>query len=75
MDNEITKYDLKYKDVTCTGVDWENLEFYLLFKGKEYKYRQKGDISCSADTDHIRYLIEEFKNDLMTKFFEEHFDR
>ena len=31
MDNEITKYDLKYEDVTCTGVDWENLEFYLLF--------------------------------------------
>ena len=61
------KYHIDYDGVICTEVNWETKEFCFTFKGKEYKYKQQGDISCNADTDHIRCVIEEFKEDLMKK--------
>ena len=71
MSQKYTKYNLEYDGVLCTAVDWENYEFIFQFRNKEYHYSQTGYISCSADTDHIRCVIEEFKNYLMQKVFEE----
>lgn len=65
--DDTNKYRVEYDGVVCTEVNWETKEFYFTFKGKEYKYKQQGDISCNADTDHIRCVIEEFKEDLMKK--------
>ena len=65
--DDMDKYRVEYDGVICTEVNWENKEFYFTFKGKEYKYQQQGDISCNADTDHIRCVIEEFKKYLMKK--------
>ena len=72
-EERFTPYDLEYQDVICTGVDWENYEFIFSFKGKTFNYKQKGYISCSADTDHIRCVIEEFKKNLLEQFFEENY--
>ena len=64
-------YDLEYEDVLCSAVDWETYTFVLHFRGKKYVYKQQGYISCSADTDHIRCVILEFKaslaNELLNK--------
>ena len=73
MNERFTPYNLEYQDVICTGVDWETYEFILVFKGKMFNYKQKGDISCSADTDHIRCVIIEFKQNLMEQFFNENY--
>ena len=63
----IDKYDLGYTDVVCTGVNWGTREFYFIFRGKEYVYKQQGDIRCTADTDHIRCVIKEFKEKMKDK--------
>ena len=73
MDAKITAYNLEYEGVLCTGVNWEEYEFIFVFKGKSFYYKQQGDISCSADTDHIRCAILEFKENLKNKFFEENY--
>ena len=65
--DDTDKYRVEYDGVVCTEVNWETKEFCFTFKGKKYKYKQQGDISCNADTDHIRCVIEEFKEDLMKK--------
>ena len=65
--DDTDKYRVEYDSVVCTEVNWETKEFYFTFEGKEYKYKQQGDISCNADTDHIRCVIEEFKENLMKK--------
>lgn len=65
--DDTDKYRVEYDGVVCTEVNWGTKEFCFTFKGKEYKYTQQGDISCNADTDHIRCVIEEFKEDLMKK--------
>lgn len=65
--DDTDKYRVEYDGVVCTEVNWKTKEFYFTFKGKEYKYKQQGDISCNADTDHIRCVIEEFKENLMKK--------
>ena len=59
--DDTDKYNIDYDGVVCTEVNWKTKEFYFTFKGKEYKYKQQGDISCNADTDHIRCVIKEFK--------------
>lgn len=69
MKNEITKYDLHYNNVKCIGVDWENKIFHFEIAGKSYIHKQKGCISCSADTDHIRCVIDEFINDIKDELF------
>lgn len=60
-DKEITKYDIAYRDVLCTGVKWrypENNIFYFTKDGKKYEFEQKDYIdNQSADTDHIRCVI------------------
>lgn len=57
----ITTYDIEYMGVLCTGVEWigngKNI-FHLLKDDKEYTFDQKYAICCSADTDHIRAIIE-----------------
>lgn len=58
QDFEIDKYDLEYKNVTCTGVQWETKVFYFTIDKKEYKFLQKEYVDCNSDTDHIRYVIE-----------------
>ena len=61
IDKEITKYDIAYRDVLCTGVKWrypENNIFYFTKDGKNYEFEQKYYIdNQSADTDHIRCVI------------------
>ena len=73
MDKRFTSYNIEFENVICIGADWEKYEFILIFKGKTFFYTQKGDISCSADTDHIRCVILEFKQNLMKQFFEENY--
>lgn len=61
MDNSISRYDIKFKGVTCYGVTWDDKKenkFYFTFNNNNYEFKQKGQISFSADTDHIRYIIE-----------------
>ena len=58
----IEKYDIEYMGVKCTGVDWAhsvNDVFYFTKDGQNYTYMQTEYISSSADTDHIRCVIEE----------------
>ena len=71
MDEKITKYDLEYKGVKCTGVNWEDDIFYLTVAKTEYVYTPTEWISCSADTDHIRCVINEFIEDIKEKLFQE----
>ena len=62
MNNEITRYDLEYKGVRCTGVKWRYPEphiFYFMKDGKNYEFAQTEYIKCSADTAHILRVIEE----------------
>ena len=62
----MTKYDLEYGGVTCIAVDWEAEphKFVFIYKGDTYVYEQKGYISMSADTDHIRCVIKSFVDDI-----------
>lgn len=69
MEKEMTKYDLQYNNVKCTGVDWEKKIFCFEIAGKTYIHHQKKDISCNADTDHIRCVIDEFIEDIKDKLF------
>ena len=71
MENKIAEYDLEYKGVKCTGVNWEDDVFYLTLAGKEYTYTPEEWISCSADTDHIRCVIEEFIEKIKEKLFQD----
>ncbi len=57
----MTKYNLEYKGVKCTSVEWNekcNL-FYFEYLDKEYAFPQLMYVNASADTDHIRIIIEE----------------
>lgn len=59
-DKEITKYDIAYRDVLCTGVKWRYPEphiFYFTKDGKEYEFTQTEYIHFIADIDHIRCVI------------------
>ena len=58
-----TPCDLVYKEVTCIGADWENDTFLLVYNRKSYIFKQKRRISQSADTDHIRCVINQFLED------------
>lgn len=58
----MTKYDIEYMGVKCTGVEWKNTLysiFYFTKDGKTYTFIPKEYISCSADTDHIRCVIKD----------------
>ena len=66
----MTKYDLEYKGVTCIAADWEAEPYKFVFKYKGFTigYVQKRCISQSADTDHIRCVIEQFLEDYGEKY-------
>ena len=78
----IEKYDIEYMGVKCTGVDWAhpvNNVFYFTKDGQNYTYMQTEYISSSADTDHIRCVIEEqflpwWKNDRIKELEAENAD-
>lgn len=57
-------YDLTHKDILCVAVDWnsEPKRFVLvdLKKNEACLYHQVEEHDCSADTDHIRCVINEF---------------
>lgn len=72
MEKKITEYDLEYKGVKCTGVNWEEDVFFLILAGENYEYTPEEWISCSADTDHIRCVIEEFIEKFKEKLFQEY---
>lgn len=60
IDKEITKYDIAYRDVLCTGVKWryhENNTFYFTKDGKNYEFTQTEGVNFISDTDHIRCVI------------------
>ena len=59
MSENITKYNLEYKGVLCTGVQWGYGKFFFTKDGKEYEFDQTKYIQCVADTDYIRCVIEE----------------
>ena len=80
----MTKYDLEYKGVTCIGADWETDQFLLIYNGCQYLYVQKRYISQSADTDHIRCVIDQFLEDVQSQnnsfasalaYLQEHFEK
>lgn len=58
----MTEYNVKYLDVLCTGAEWNYKEpnkFLFTYCGRNFEFTQQQEISCSADTDHIRCVIEE----------------
>jgi hypothetical protein len=57
-------YTLKYKNVMCTQVDWENKIFVFIYKKHVFKYHQKEHIDSCADTDHIKCVISEFLKEI-----------
>ena len=62
MSKKITTYNLEYKSVICTGVQWRYPEphiFYFAKDGKYYEFTQNEYIDSNADTDHICCVIEQ----------------
>ena len=62
--SEISKYDLEYMGVKCTGVEWSSENgnvFYFTKDGKEHKFKQGEDkyYGFVADTDYIRCVIKD----------------
>lgn len=64
---ESTPYDLEYKGVRCVEVNWEKQVFTFVTNGKKVTYKQPNYIDSSADTDHIRMVIELYLDDLAQK--------
>lgn len=62
-----TPYNLEYRGVRCVWVDWENELFVFDIKGKETVYKQPHRIESSADTDHIRMVIELYLDEATQK--------
>ncbi len=54
---ELSKYQLRYKGVTCIAVNWKTKQFVFRYKGKIFTHTDKRYYACSADTDHIRCVI------------------
>lgn len=69
----MTDYNVKHNDVHCIGVDWDKKEFTFIYKKHMFTYKQETEVSCSADTDHIRVVIDMFllnlKNNSEKKLF------
>lgn len=61
----MTNYNLTYRGVTCIGVDWEDEIFYFQYNDEIWAYPTIGYISFSADTDHIRFVIDGFLEFIM----------
>lgn len=54
----MSEYDLEHKGIRCTGVDWEKNIFYFTVNGLAFEFCQQEYIESSADTDHIRAIID-----------------
>lgn len=58
----MTEYNIEYLGVLCTGAEWNYKEpnkFLFTYRGRNFEFIQQQEISCSADTDHIKRVIEE----------------
>lgn len=55
----VSKYDIDFRGVHCSGVMWGLEPYVFLFErnGFKYEYEQPRYIESSADTDHIRIVI------------------
>lgn len=55
----VSKYDIDFRGVHCSGVMWGLEPYVFLFErnGFKYEYEQPRYIGSSADTDHIRIVI------------------
>lgn len=56
----MSEYNIKHNDVHCIGVDWDKKEFTFIYKKHMFTYKQESEVSCTADTDHIRVVIDMF---------------
>ena len=56
----MTEYNIKHNDVHCIGVDWDKKVFTLIYKKHMFTYKQQTEVSATADTDHIRLVIDMF---------------
>ena len=70
----MSEYNIKHNDVHCIGVDWNKKEFTFIYKKHMFDYKQEGIVSCTADTDHIRVVIDEFLLNLNRKAEEKLFE-
>lgn len=68
---ESTPYDLEYKGVRCVEVNWEKQVFTFEVNGEKVSYKQPHYIESSADTDHIRMVIELYLDDMAQKALSE----
>lgn len=59
------KYNLTYRGVKCVEVDWGRELFTFIVNNKTIKYKQQHYIESSADTDHIRSVIDEYINSII----------
>lgn len=62
-----TPYDLEYRGVHCVEVNWEKMLFTLVVNGEKVVYKQPHYIESSADTDHIRMVIDLYLDELVQK--------
>lgn len=69
--NSSTPYDLEYKGIRCVEVNWEKGLFTLLVNGEKVVYEQPHYIESSADTDHIRIIIDLYLNELSQRALSE----
>ena len=70
----MSEYNIKHNDVHCISVDWDKKIFTFIYKKHMITYKQEMEVSCTADTDHIRVVIDMFllnlKKNSETKLFE-----
>ena len=70
----MSEYNIKHNDVHCTEVDWDKKKFTFIYKKHIFTYTQEMEVSCTADTDHIRVVIDMFllnmKRNAEAKLFE-----
>lgn len=55
------KYDLRYKNILCTCVDWENRIFHFKVDNHIYHFKYSYPLEYTADTDMIRHVINVFR--------------
>lgn len=56
----MSEYNIKHNDVHCISVDWDKKEFTFIYNKQIFTYKQESEVSCTADTDHIRVVIDMF---------------
>lgn len=56
----MSEYNIKHNDVHCISVDWDKKIFTFIYKKHMFTYKQEMEVSSTADTDHIRVVIDMF---------------